>query len=53
MNLPPVVSRDEWLVARKQVLAREKEATPRSFGHGEEIGAVRLARGLGGRRDDM
>jgi len=27
MNLPRVVSRDEWLVARKELLIREKEAT--------------------------
>ncbi len=27
MNLPQVVSRDEWLVARKKLLAREKELT--------------------------
>lgn len=27
MDLPPVVSRDEWLVARKQLLAKEKELT--------------------------
>jgi len=27
MNLPQVVSRDEWLVARKELLAREKEET--------------------------
>lgn len=27
MGLPPVVSRDEWLVARKQLLAKEKQAT--------------------------
>jgi predicted dithiol-disulfide oxidoreductase (DUF899 family) len=27
MSLPPVVSRDEWLVARTQLLAKEKEAT--------------------------
>ncbi len=27
MNLPNVVSRDAWLVARKELLAREKEAT--------------------------
>src|SRR5260370_34051588 len=27
MSLPPVVSRDEWLVARKALLAREKEFT--------------------------
>ena len=29
MSLPPVVSRDEWLVARKALLAREKEFTHR------------------------
>lgn len=27
MNLPPVVSRDEWLVARLELLTREKEVT--------------------------
>src|SRR5215472_13025724 len=27
MNLPQVASRDEWLAARKALLAREKEAT--------------------------
>src|SRR3712207_1201486 len=27
MNLPQVVSRDEWLVARKELLAKEKEFT--------------------------
>ena len=27
MSLPRVVSRDEWLVARKELLAREKELT--------------------------
>jgi predicted dithiol-disulfide oxidoreductase (DUF899 family) len=27
MSLPPVVSRDEWLTARKELLAKEKEAT--------------------------
>ena len=27
MNLPQVVSRDEWLTARKELLAKEKEAT--------------------------
>jgi predicted dithiol-disulfide oxidoreductase (DUF899 family) len=27
MNLPPVVSRDEWLVARSDLLAKEKAAT--------------------------
>jgi predicted dithiol-disulfide oxidoreductase (DUF899 family) len=27
MSLPPVVSRDEWLVARKELLAKEKEQT--------------------------
>lgn len=27
MNLPQVASRDEWLVARKELLAREKEAS--------------------------
>jgi predicted dithiol-disulfide oxidoreductase (DUF899 family) len=27
MSLPQVVSRDEWLAARKELLAREKEAT--------------------------
>ena len=27
MSLPPVVSRDEWLVARKELLAAEKAAT--------------------------
>jgi predicted dithiol-disulfide oxidoreductase (DUF899 family) len=27
MSLPEVVSRDEWLVARKELLVREKEAT--------------------------
>ena len=26
-NLPQVVSRDEWLAARKELLAREKELT--------------------------
>lgn len=29
MSLPKVVSRDEWLVARKELLAREKELTRR------------------------
>jgi predicted dithiol-disulfide oxidoreductase (DUF899 family) len=29
MSLPEVVSRDEWLAARKQLLAREKELTRR------------------------
>jgi predicted dithiol-disulfide oxidoreductase (DUF899 family) len=29
MTLPPVVSRDEWLVARKELLAKEKEQTRR------------------------
>ena len=27
MNLPQVVSREEWLAARKKLLAREKELT--------------------------
>lgn len=27
MDDPPVVSRDEWLAARKQLLAREQELT--------------------------
>jgi predicted dithiol-disulfide oxidoreductase (DUF899 family) len=27
MSLPQVVSRDEWLVARKELLAKEKAAT--------------------------
>jgi predicted dithiol-disulfide oxidoreductase (DUF899 family) len=27
MNLPQIVSRDEWLTARKELLAKEKEAT--------------------------
>ncbi len=27
MSLPEVVSRDEWLIARKELLAREKELT--------------------------
>jgi predicted dithiol-disulfide oxidoreductase (DUF899 family) len=27
MSLPPVVSRDEWLVARKELLVAEKAAT--------------------------
>ena len=27
MNLPQVASRDEWLVARKALLAKEKEAS--------------------------
>ena len=27
MNYPPIVSRDEWLVARKALLIKEKEAT--------------------------
>jgi Bacterial protein of unknown function (DUF899) len=27
MNLPQVVSREEWLAARKELLAKEKEAT--------------------------
>src|SRR6478672_10185794 len=27
MSLPQVVSRDEWLVARKELLAKEKELT--------------------------
>lgn len=27
MNLPTVVSREEWLVARKELLAKEKAAT--------------------------
>ena len=27
MGLPQVVSRDEWLAARKELLAREKELT--------------------------
>jgi predicted dithiol-disulfide oxidoreductase (DUF899 family) len=27
MSLPQVVSRDEWLVARKELLAKEKEST--------------------------
>src|ERR1039458_5808945 len=29
MSLPQVVSRDEWLVARRALLAREKELTDR------------------------
>jgi len=29
MSLPQVVSRDEWLVARKELLAKEKELTRR------------------------
>ncbi|MFL5820437.1 MAG: DUF899 domain-containing protein [Solirubrobacteraceae bacterium] len=29
MSLPQVVSRDEWLIARKELLAKEKEATRR------------------------
>ena len=27
LNLPEVVTREEWLVARKQLLSREKELT--------------------------
>ena len=27
MSLPKIVSRDQWLVARKELLAREKEFT--------------------------
>ena len=27
MNLPQVVSREEWLAARKELLAKEKEST--------------------------
>ncbi len=27
MNYPPLVSRDEWLVARAELLTKEKEAT--------------------------
>jgi predicted dithiol-disulfide oxidoreductase (DUF899 family) len=27
MSLPEIVSRDEWLVARKELLVQEKEAT--------------------------
>src|SRR6266516_1282991 len=27
MSLPPIVSREQWLAARKQLLAREKELT--------------------------
>jgi predicted dithiol-disulfide oxidoreductase (DUF899 family) len=27
MNLPPIVSRDEWLAARKELLAKERELT--------------------------
>ena len=27
MNYPPIVSQDEWLVARKELLIKEKEAT--------------------------
>lgn len=27
MNHNPIVSREEWLVARKQLLAKEKELT--------------------------
>jgi predicted dithiol-disulfide oxidoreductase (DUF899 family) len=34
---PQVVSRDEWLVARKQLLAQEKELT----GHRDEVNAAR------------
>ena len=30
MDLPDVVSRDEWLVARKELLAEEKEFTKRA-----------------------
>jgi len=29
MNLPDIVSRDEWLVARKALLTEEKELTKR------------------------
>ena len=28
MDYPKVVSRDAWLVARKELLAKEKEFTP-------------------------
>ncbi|MBB6243925.1 DUF899 domain-containing protein [Rhodanobacter sp. MP1X3] len=27
MNLPPIVSKDEWLIAHQQLLAKEKQAT--------------------------
>src|SRR5437879_111274 len=27
VNYPPIVSRDEWLIARQELLTREKEAT--------------------------
>ena len=40
MNTPKVVSRDEWLVARKQLLAKEKDLTRRR----DEVNAER--RGL-------
>jgi len=30
---PPVVSRDEWLVERKTLLAHEKEASFRAISH--------------------
>jgi predicted dithiol-disulfide oxidoreductase (DUF899 family) len=36
-NLPEVVSRDEWLAARKELLAREKELTR----HRDEVNAAR------------
>lgn len=39
MNLPQVVSQDEWLAARKELLAREKEATRDGGLHAPEVHA--------------
>ncbi len=51
MNLPQVVSRDEWLPARS-CWPRRREPLPECSAYGEEIGTEYLARSLGGRRDD-
>jgi predicted dithiol-disulfide oxidoreductase (DUF899 family) len=37
MNLPQVVSREEWLAARKELLVKEKELTR----HRDEVNADR------------
>ena len=36
MNLPKIVSHDEWLVARKRLLAEEKDSNSTERGHGVE-----------------
>jgi predicted dithiol-disulfide oxidoreductase (DUF899 family) len=35
MNLPKIATRDEWLAARKELLAREKEFTRQRYAFSE------------------